>query len=707
LVASRTIASVPIVRRAISIASCQLSKVDEVGGGREVTSTMNGGIRDIARDYLKRGWSVIPVPYRDKKPIIDAWQTLRLTEDDLPRYFAAKSNIGGLNGEPSGWRIDVDLDHPIALEIADEYLPPTDCVFGRAGNPRSHRIYIVSSPSETLQCRFPKLEGELSQKMIIEFRSTTSQTVLPGSVHVSGELIEWNTDGEPAIVDPGELKAAVKAIAEEVKRRLGIEDQPPRSSRSGHSNHSTPDREKIVERCRAYVAKMDSAIAGQNGSGTAFNVACELFRFGLTDSEADGVFREYNERCEPPWNEKEIDHKLSDAREKVVNAGEFGLRLNEDRNGYTKSTSTGTTQQSEAASNDPPDEKPASKPQILTIGKLCAEFPQLRHPIIDGIIRRGDTANIIAPPKAGKSWCSYGIALSVATGLPWLGRFDCEPGRVLLIDNELFPSDIAWRIPRVAKALEIREEDYCRNLDVLPLRGKLMDLYEINRLLTTVESGEYSLVIFDAFYRGLPSGMSENDNAAIAGLFNLIDQTTNHLQAAWINIHHSSKGSQSGKSVVDVGAGAGSQSRAADAHLVLREHQEPGFAVLDGAVRTFPPIQPVALQWEWPLWSVALDLDPNKLAGLLTASEKKQNANDNEGMSKIIDVLTESEATESEIRSTAHIGRERCSRLIGLLEADDKITSVDTIRRGNPCKLYRLNVTLSTSADNVPDNQTT
>lgn len=288
--------------------------------------------------------------------------------------------------------------------------------------------------------------------------------------------------------------------------------------------------------------------------------------------------------------------------------------------------------------------------------------------------------------------------------MPWLGRFDCEPGRVLLIDNELFPSDIAWRIPRVAKALDIAEEDYCHNLDVLPLRGQLMDLFAINRLLTTVERGEYSLIIFDAFYRGLPSGMSENDNAAIAGLFNLIDQTTDHLQAAWINIHHSSKGSQSSKSVVDVGAGAGSQSRAADAHLVLREHQEPGFAVLDGAVRTFPPIQPVALQWEWPLWSVALDLDPAKLAGLLTRGDERQTAKDKEGCEAIVKTITDDgAATPRELLTRGlGMGSGRITRLLGILVREGQLDSSDTIRRGNPCKIYHLPGDVSWRTEHVP-----
>ncbi len=43
------------------------------------------------------------------------------------------------------------------------------------------------------------------------------------------------------------------------------------------------------------------------------------------------------------------------------------------------------------------------------------------------------------------------------------------------------------------------------------------------------------------------------------------------------------------KAMGGVGAGAGAQSRVADVHLVLRDHEEAGVAVVDAAVRSFAP----------------------------------------------------------------------------------------------------------------------
>ena len=65
-----------------------------------------------------------------------------------------------------------------------------------------------------------------------------------------------------------------------------------------------------------------------------------------------------------------------------------------------------------------------------------------------------------------------------------------------------------------------------------------------------------------AFYRFLPAGTDENANADMASLYNHIDRYAADLGCAFVLIHHSSKGNQSGKSVTDVGAGAGSHADA-------------------------------------------------------------------------------------------------------------------------------------------------
>lgn len=273
------------------------------------------------------------------------------------------------------------------------------------------------------------------------------------------------------------------------------------------------------------------------------------------------------------------------------------------------------------ASNDalpegPPldaEEFALADPPWKTAGELLADHPALRMPVIEGLLRQGETMNIIAPSKTGKSWLVTGLALSVATGQKWLGRYETHRSDVLIIDNELHGETSANRLPLVAGVMDIELEAYGSSLSIWNLRGALADLHSLVKRLETIAPGTFGVIILDAWYRFLPPGTDENDNGAMAQLYNTLDQTAAAIGCSFVLIHHTSKGSQSAKSVTDIGAGAGAQSRATDTHLVLRDHQEEGCVVLDAAVRSWKPIEPVVLRWSFPLWQIDAALDPDAL----------------------------------------------------------------------------------------------
>lgn len=82
-----------------------------------------------------------------------------------------------------------------------------------------------------------------------------------------------------------------------------------------HAERPTPTGPMdILERARRYVSKMPPAVSGQSGHNTAFHVACVLvIGFDLTSEDALTVMHEYNERCKPPWSERELLHKVNSA----------------------------------------------------------------------------------------------------------------------------------------------------------------------------------------------------------------------------------------------------------------------------------------------------------------------------------------------------------------------------------------------------------
>lgn len=169
-----------------------------------------------ARHYLSRGWAPIPVPYGSKAPKGKNWPKLKLSEANQLRHFNGVAvNIGVLLGKPSGGLIDVDLDAGEALALAPRFLPATPCRFGRQRKPESHWLY-VAEPMVITE-KFPGVEtrtkGDDDKAMIVELRSTGAQTIFPGSVHPSGEVVEFVGEGEPALVEGEALRLAVVHLA--------------------------------------------------------------------------------------------------------------------------------------------------------------------------------------------------------------------------------------------------------------------------------------------------------------------------------------------------------------------------------------------------------------------------------------------------------------------------------------------------------------
>jgi len=355
--------------------------------------------------------------------------------------------------------------------------------------------------------------------------------------------------------------------------------------------------------------------------------------FGLDPGVAlELLERHYNPRCQPPWSSKELLHKVSEAYHKPFGKPYGWLRdAGGDRSGKQPENNRQTSgdvdlsgllrsldPQAPPAGRNGGEDEDAEKgaglgPDPPSAAELVARHPRLRRPIINGLLREGETMNVIAAPKVGKSWLTLDLALSVAVGRPWLGVYSTRKGDVLILDNELHPETSAWRVPQVAQARGVPPEEYGRSVFIENLRGRLVDVFGMAPYFEAIEPGRYKIIVLDAFYRFMAHGMDENDNAGMAAVYNQIDRYAERLGCAFVLIHHTSKGVQGNKSVTDVGAGAGAQSRAADAHLVLRPHEEDGVIVLDAAARSWPPIDPVCLRWDFPVWTPAEGLDPTAL----------------------------------------------------------------------------------------------
>lgn len=325
-----------------------------------------------------------------------------------------------------------------------------------------------------------------------------------------------------------------------------------------------------------------------DGSHRLYVACCRCVEHDLRDADAIRCIRDYAAARPFPvtWSDPQIVTRLRDAEKKC------------DRNAAFASDGKPKVNADEDVT-----------PQFQSVDALLDNFPVLREPIIEGLLRVGETMNVIAPPKLGKSWLVTDLAIAVATGRQWLDTYQTHQGNVLLLDNELHAETSANRIPKVARARQLSMSVIGQTMFVDNQRGRLRDINRLEAYFEKLKPGFFKIIILDAFYRFLPKDTDENSNGNLTDIYNQIDRYAADLNCSFVLVHHASKGNQSGKSVTDVGAGAGSQSRATDTHMVLRHHQEPGCVVVDAAVRSWPPIEPKCLRWDFPVWHSDDNLD--------------------------------------------------------------------------------------------------
>ncbi len=127
----------------------------------------------------------------------------------------------------------------------------------------------------------------------------------------------YSADGAPFDVDRALTYADELEAEERATRAKG-------APKKGNSHVAIPKAQTVAEsrrapllmdRARAYVAKMPAAISGSEGHRATFMVARALVKdFELSDNDAAALLAEYNQRCQPPWSDSDLSRKLEQAK---------------------------------------------------------------------------------------------------------------------------------------------------------------------------------------------------------------------------------------------------------------------------------------------------------------------------------------------------------------------------------------------------------
>lgn len=165
--------------------------------------------------YAETGLFPVPIPHGRKAPVLKGWQDLRLTAENVERYFNGDPQNVGVNLSASGLA-DVDLDSPEAVALAPLLLPETR-TFGRHSKRRSHFLYWVLEPvrTERFQVATPHGPDTIVEVRCETRKGTPCQTVFPPSTHPSGEAVAWEgpKGHHFAEIDGDDLRRRVRCLA--------------------------------------------------------------------------------------------------------------------------------------------------------------------------------------------------------------------------------------------------------------------------------------------------------------------------------------------------------------------------------------------------------------------------------------------------------------------------------------------------------------
>lgn len=352
-----------------------------------------------ANEYIDQGWSILPVKPSEKRPYMTNWlqyQHTKATKEMADSWFTSLTGagVGMVTGRISGVVV-LDVESYCSIPI-DELLRryPTQMI-SRTGTGGYHLFYLYPNGVSKIANRVGIFEGA-------DIRADGGFIVLPPTRHPNGKLYEW--------VKKGPLGVFPKAL-------LDIQSQP-KAQGDGW----------ITEALRGV------SEGGRNDA--CARLAGYFFHKGLNADIVEALLTEWNERNDPPLPMREMRTTIkSIERSCAVVDGQFTSVEYED------------------------DTKTASKaPENSTFDLL-----RMRD-YVKGYGGEGATwliqdwlpdksiTFLVSPPESYKTWILLDLAVSISTGLPFLGQARVnKTGPAMIIQQEDSHGGLTERLALIAE----------------------------------------------------------------------------------------------------------------------------------------------------------------------------------------------------------------------------------------------------------------
>jgi Bifunctional DNA primase/polymerase, N-terminal/AAA domain/Primase C terminal 1 (PriCT-1) len=328
-----------------------------------------------ALDYRRRGFSVIPIKPKDKKPLIfwEPYQTEPAAEATIKHWCESwpNANIGLVTGAVSGC-IVIDLDTDKATKEFKSLL----------GNDYDFSLVPRSRTGKGFQLFFKHPGGSIPNRAGVlpnmDVRADGGYVVVPPSIHPNGKEYKWEVPlGKHLPKPPDQLLRIIQA-----------------------PNHNEQGYRERFDTARALAGVPE----GQRDD-TIFKLTCKLRNADVPREMAETLVTEAARNCQPPFPERMALDKVA----RVYNR------------------------------HQPKEPKEQQKqkqaeiwPELLSAKDLLQLPPDPTRWIWDRTLPAGGASILVAKPKIGKTHLAVNLAIAVSRGIPFLGRDTQQCGVVYL-----------------------------------------------------------------------------------------------------------------------------------------------------------------------------------------------------------------------------------------------------------------------------------